>query len=474
MNKYKKLGQNIILLTLGNVGSKLITFFLVPLYTSALTTEQYGTTDLIFTLYNLLIPVVTVEVYFALMRFSLEKDADHSQLFTGSVCISAIGILILILCRPIFVSYAVIAPYFWLFIGFCFTNCFNTVLLYFARGIDHVHDYAVATIINTASVVALNIIFLLRLHLGITGYLLAYTCSHFLACMYLFVRLKVWRYWISPLHLDRELLGKMVVYCIPLIPNTISWWVSNQSDKLIIILFDGIALSGIYAIAYKIPSVLSVISNIFINAWQISSVEDFGSESSRRFYENIYNKYHSVQILMTSCVMLLCRIAARILFKKDFFEAWHYVPVLTVAVMFHAMGSFFASVYTAAKKTKGIGISTVAGALINIGLNFLLIPRYHAYGAAIATLISYIVIVVVRIWHSRTFFSFPIPFAKDLLCWAILGVQVVVSSIDIQYRYLFSAACFLLLLVLRRAIIGDAVLLMRKMPVIIRKRLNKH
>ena len=448
--KYKKLGGNILLFTLGNIGSKLITFFLVPLYTAALTTEQYGITDLIFTLYNLLIPVVTIEIYFGLMRFSLEEDADHRQLFSSSLYVTLFGLLILLICRPAFIWFDAIAPYFWFFIAYSFTNSMNTVLLYFARGIDHVKDYAITTIINTACVVSFNIVFLLYLHLGVNGYLLAYTLSHLLASLYLMVRLKVWRYILPPVAIDRSLIIKLAIYCIPLIPNTISWWISNQSDKFVIILFDGLALSGIYAISYKIPSILSVVSNIFINAWQISSVDEFGSDNSKKFYSDIYEKYVSVQLMMTSVVMLFCKLAAKILFKNEFFEAWHYIPLLTLAVMFHAMGTFFASVYTAAKKTKGIGISTIAAAAINISLNFMLIPRFHAYGAAFATLVSYVVIVIVRIIHSRQFFKFEINYGNDFLCYAILAGQMFVSTFDLKYRFIISLACFAFLLIIRR------------------------
>lgn len=451
------------MLTLGNIGSKLITFFLVPLYTAALTTEQYGTTDLIFTLYNLLIPVVTILIYLGLMRFSLEEDADHRQLFSSSLYVTLFGLLILLICRPAFIWYDAIAPYFWFFIAYCFTNSMNTVLLYFARGIDHVKDYAIATIINTSCVVAFNIFFLLYLHLGVHGYLLAYTLSHLVASLYLIIRLKVWEYILPPTSIDRSLIIKLAIFCIPLIPNTISWWVSNQSDKFVLILFDGLALSGIYAIAYKIPSILSVVSNIFINAWQISSVDEFGSDNSKKFYSDIYEKYISVQLMMTSAVILFCRLAAKILFKNEFFEAWHYIPLLTLAVMVHAMGTFFGSVYTAAKKTKGVGISTLAAAAINVSLNFILIPRFHAYGAAFATLVSYVVIVIVRTIHSRRFFEFEINFGNDFLCYAILIGQMFVSTFDIKYRFAVNLACFAFLFVIRRKSFLDMFHMMRRL-----------
>lgn len=457
MNKYKRLGQNIVLMTLGNIGSKLITFFLVPLYTSALTTEQYGTTDLVFTLYSLLIPIVTFECYFALMRFSLEEEADHRQLFSAAIYINIIGIIILTLIWPIFVAFDTIAPYYWYFIAYCFTTSINNVLLYFARGIDRVRDYAISTIINTAFVVIFNVIFLLVLKLGTIGYLMAYTFAPAISAMYLSVKMKVWHYMMPISRVDSQLVRRMAIFCIPLIPNSVSWWVSNQSDKFVIIFFEGVALSGIYAISQKIPSVLNIVSNIFINAWQISSVEDFGSDESKSFYSDIYNKYLTVQLAITSLVLLFCRLGAIILFKKGFYTAWHYVPILAIGAMFHAMGSFFSSVYTAGKKTGGIGVSTIIAAIANIALNFLLIPAFHAYGAAVATLISYVLIVVVRLIHSRSFFRFEIKMTQNLMCYAILTIQALITYIESPIRIVASLLCFISILAIKRSVIVDGL-----------------
>jgi len=210
-------------MTLGNVGSKLITFFLVPLYTSALTTEEYGTTDLIFTLYSLLIPIVTLQCSFALMRFALEKDADHSQLFSIASYITLVSVVILMLLRPAFAAFDAIAPYFWYFIAYCLTTSVSELLLYFARGLDRVRDYAIATLINTATVVALNVVFLICLRLGIVGYLLAYTIAPAVTSVFLAYRLRASGYLLPPWRIAPGLVREMAVYCIPLIPNSVSW-----------------------------------------------------------------------------------------------------------------------------------------------------------------------------------------------------------------------------------------------------------
>lgn len=85
MGKYKYLIKNIGLLTLSSFGTKLLTFFLVPLYTSVLSTSEYGTFDLTYTTVSLLIPILTMSIVESTLRFSLDKNADQQEIFSISL-----------------------------------------------------------------------------------------------------------------------------------------------------------------------------------------------------------------------------------------------------------------------------------------------------------------------------------------------------------------------------------------------------
>ncbi len=447
--KYSKFGKNLLLLILGNTGSKLLTFFLVPLYTYTLSQAQYGISDLIFTLCSLGLPVFTLYTYSGMMRFALDTDASHSQLFSNTAFFNNIGFISIALCSSIMLLFEDMAPYYIFFLLYFLMHEWNTTLLYFARGINKVGDYTVATIINTAMTVLFNIVFLLFFKMGVEGYLLAYIIAMFVSSVYLALRIKIKDYILPLRKLDRNIAKDMLRYSVPLIPNMLSWWISNYSDKFLIIYFSGIELSGLYAISYKIPSIVNVISTIFISAWQISSVDDFGSEESKKFYSDIYQKYSTILMIGTSVIILLSKFLGGILFQQKFYEAWHYVPILSFAVMFHALSVFFGSVYTAAKKTKSVAYSVIIGAIINIVLNIILILNYGAYGAAIATLVSYIVVFLIRVFHSKTIFSFHIPYLNDILCFAVLFIQVLIMSLNIPYMYLWNSLCVIALIGLK-------------------------
>ncbi len=450
MGDYKKLGKNITLLAIGNFGSKLINFFLVPLYTYVLTTNEYGVADLIFTLCSLALPFFSGMIYSALMRYSLDKNANYQQLFTGSAVIILCGFLVFLVFSPIALLSRQLRPYIILFVLYYLTSVIHETLLYFARGINNVREYAIATIINTLSVVIFNILFLLGFNMRINGYLLAYVLALAVSSLYLFVRLKIWRFLISIRKVDWDITKEMLRYSIPLIPNSLSWWIANSSDKFIIIFFHGIALSGLYAISYKIPSILSIISNIFFSAWTISSVDGFGTEESKVYFSDVYEKYTMVQCIISSGVILSCQILAKVLYQSGFYEAWRYVPILCIAVMFHALGAFYGSIYAVAKQTSGAAISTGVGAVTNIIFNFLLIPHLYAYGAAIATLISYIVVFAVRAVHTKKYLNFKVNVTGNLICYFLLLIQAVIAIAQIQYYYLFELISFILICILKK------------------------
>ena len=82
MNRGKKLENNVILMTIGNIGSKILTFLLVPLYTSCLSSNDYGISDLILTTVSFLLPIFSIQISEALLRFALDKEIDDKQVFS--------------------------------------------------------------------------------------------------------------------------------------------------------------------------------------------------------------------------------------------------------------------------------------------------------------------------------------------------------------------------------------------------------
>ena len=248
-----------------------------------------------------------------------------------------------------------------------------------------------------------------------------------------------------------------------MMPNSLSWWISNSSDKYIVTWFCGTAVTGIYSVAYKMPSMISVVVQIFYNAWSISAVDGFGSEETLKFYNSIYKKYIAGTFFFASGIIWMNKILAYFLYSDDFFEAWLYVPVLVLAVVYHGMGSFVGSIYTSAKKTRILLFSTVAGAAANIVLNLIMVPLWGPMGAAIATCISYLVIWAIRCIGAGNIMKLDFRLKDTLLGSILLIGQIIIICMDWKFSFWIAGGiCIVVFLLYRKTLLSFTKLLRRK------------
>ena len=430
MGRYKKLGKNILLITIGNMASKLMSFFLIPLYTASLTTTEYGTADLMTTTVNLLMPFFTLLISEAVLRFSLDDKYNKSEVLTSIVPVFIIGGMLFFIASQFIWLNDDLSGYYWYFIIYYFSVVMQTILSSFVRGIGRISVYSLSGILHTLLFLLLNIFFLLVVKIGLQGYLFAMIAGNIVASIFLFFAGKVYTF-VSPKMFDKKLLKEMLNYSVPMIPNSLGWWISNSSDKYMLTFFYGVSITGIYSVSQRIPSLFAMISSIFMSAWHISAVEDFGSESTKKFYSGVYRKYSVLNILVVSILIFLTKPIAFILFSKDFFNGWYYVPILLVAFLFNAQSAFLGSIYTSAKKTKMLFVSTVIAAIMNIVFNFLLIPLCGATGAAIATLISYFVVWMIRMIDSKRILVIGWNKTTDIISYILIIVQTIVIMLNV-------------------------------------------
>ena len=448
MASYKKLGKNIISLTIGSFASKLLSFFFVPFYTSILSTKEYGTADLITTTVSLLFPFFSLIICESMMRFAQEKTEDKEQIFSIGMWVSGIGFIILLICSPLLLLISSLKSYWILVVLYYFAYSLNSNIGYFVRGIEKVVTYSIGGIINTFITVFLNILFLLYFKIGVLGYLLSFIIANIVAAFYMMISAKIYTY--KYRKIDKQLLHRMLKYSLPMIPNSASWWISNSSDKYILTFFIGVAANGIYSVAYKIPTIISMLTSIFSTAWRLSAVEEFGTEESRKFYSDVFDMYITITLCASSGLMLINKPLAHFLYSKDFYQAWKFVPILLISAVIHAYADFFGTLYTSAMKTKMLFYSTVSGALGNIILNFILIPKLGGLGAAIATMISYLIVFVVRLIHSRSIMRLNYNSKNNICCFIFVLMQLTNSTFCFINEYIISSICLIFIIFMRK------------------------
>ena len=395
--KYKRLLGDTALFALGNFGSKILTFLLVPLYTSILSTSDYGTADLVTTTVNLLYPILTLSVCESTLRFVLDKNEDKHKVLSNSLLVTFVAIIALLCFTPFaFLFKNFISEYWWfLFFKFvCIT--LHMCVSNYVKGIGKTKIYAIQGIVYTLTYVSSNIILLLGLKVGIRGYLSSIIIAYVVALLFMIISAKCIKE-IVIFKVDKLLLKRMLTYCVPLIPTSIMWWINASADKYMLAWIVGTSANGLYSVANKIPSIFATFSSIFSQAWRLSAVTNYDEKKNDTgFYSNVYNVYIILGICVCMGLTAFSKGFALLLFKKDYFIVWNLVPMLLLAALMEGLTGFLASLYVAAKKTKLLMISTFVGAIANIFLNYLLIKLIGIRGAAIATMISFFIVWIIR------------------------------------------------------------------------------
>lgn len=419
--------KNTLIFTLGNLGSKLITFFLIPLYTNALTTTEYGTVDLITTVGTVAVPILTLNICESVMRFALDKNANQKQITQIGTYLLVFAMLIGLLIIPLCFHFDQISKYAIEVYLYVISLAASQLYLCDLRGKELLTFYSIGNVLHTFLIALFNILFLLILKTGIEGYLVAYILSNFLTAIYAIIMGKGYLSFRFT-KVNKKLLFNMTKYSVVLIPNSFMWWIMNSSDRIMVSSMVGIAANGIYAISYKLPTLVSTLTSIFNQAWSYSAIREEGALDEVEYNNKIFKTLTGMVMLIGIGLEAFTKPFLGIYVAKEYYSAWQYTPFLIIGFVYLTLGSFMATSYTVHKDSFGYLFSGLLGAFFNVVMNFFLIPFIDVYGAAIATCVSYILVFIFRLFHTRKYIRYNIC-NKEF----IIGSSVLILSGGLMY-----------------------------------------
>jgi len=195
---------------------------------------------------------------------------------------------------------------------------------------------------------------------------------------------------------DFKLIKEMFKYSIPLIPNGVSWWIVNVSDRSIIAYVLGASANGLYAISNKFPTIISSLTGIFNLSWAESAALHIDSEDRDEFFSDITNTviklFTALGVGMIACMPFVFPL----LIDTKYSEAYNYIPFLILGTIFNVALCLYSQVYLAKKLSKQVAFTAILGAIINIVINVVFINKIGLYAASLSTAISYFVMMVYR------------------------------------------------------------------------------
>lgn len=388
----------------GNVISKIIPLLMLPVVTRLMPNSEYiGISDLSNTIISFASSFALMGMYDAMYRLFFEKDNTE---YRKRVCSTA---LIITLCTSLFTFIVLVLLKDWLaqvFLGnksyayvvyisaiAALVGATNSVISAPTRMQNKRLLYILGNTLSPVLSYSISIPMLLNgyyvIALPLAGVISAFTIEIFFGIAN--------RKWFSFFRFDKSIFKQLVIFGVPTIFNFTIYWIFNSSDKLMITNLIGIAAAGIYAVASKIGHISNLVYSAFSGGWQFFVYSTMNDENQVDSVSMVYEYLGTISFLATATLCSISYPLISILFSEEYISVYLVAPYLFLSpliLMLYQTGGIQLWII---KKTWPSSLILICGAIVNIVLNYFLIPIWGIEGAAIATLMGYAVTALVGV-----------------------------------------------------------------------------
>lgn len=452
MNRGKELAKNTVIITIGRISTQFISFLLLPLYTALLSTAEYGTVDLLNTYVQLLLPVVTLMIEQGAFRYLLDRfdDADRVKIISSSF------IVLLAQCALFSVLFLIAGiwiknEYQYYLLSILAAASLSGWTLQLARGFRKLAVYSAGSFLAAAVQIGFNVLFIAGLKMGAVGMLRATLLGNISCFLFIAFYLRIHKF-LKLRAVDQEIIRDMLKYSMPLIPNQLSLWIINSSDRTIVNLVLGAAANGILAVSHKFSSIFQTVYSIFQLSWHETGTVHFQDEDRDAFFSEAFSKIY--RFFLAICIGLVAFIpfAFPLLINDAFASAYNTIPIYLAAVLCNIVVGLLGVIYVATKRTAEIAKSTICSGLINVVVHVLLIKPLGLYAAAISTLVGYFTVMLYRIKDTKKYLNIQYEPADFILTVALLGILLIPYYVENLILRILGAgfACVMIFLLNRK------------------------
>jgi O-antigen/teichoic acid export membrane protein len=462
MNRTKLLVKNTMIIAVGKIGTQLINFLLLPIYTTILSTAEYGVVDVISTLSMFLLPFVALQTEQALFRYLIDNRDDEieKKRYISTVIFFQI-IQITIFTFAFFVFKNFIQndfKYFLLITVIIYT--FSETLFQIARGLGKNSTYAIGGLIVSVSTIGFNILFIIFLKLGAAGILLSTIISNVLCIIFILLKEGIFKY-ISHSSIEVKVYRKVLKYSLPLVPNAISWWLVNASDRTLVLLFLGVSANGILSISHKFSTVFIMLYNIFNLTWMESISLHINDEDKEVFVSSIISNIVRIFTALCFGIISFMPFVFPYLINEKFSLAYYQIPIFMLAALFNVILASYSVIYIALKKTVEMAKTSLIAGIINVGFILLTIKGIGLYAASISSAVTYGILMIYRYHDVKKYLKISI--SKKLIS-SILLYCVIIFVIYYSGNQTFKAfnliICIAYAIFINRSIIKQIIIML--------------
>lgn len=400
-SRSSKFLKDIGIYAIGNLGSKIITFLMLPLYTHYVAPADYGYYNICLTVVLLLLPFTTLQLRDGAFRFLLDSTSteQREKIVTGTYKTLLLSIL-LWGGAGVIISLVTNIAYFWYTVAFLVAFTLQEVISQVIRGLGNNKAYVAVGILASLGIGIFSVIFVVWLKMGIKGIFLANIIARVLCLVIVELKVKSFVRFFKPYLKVGQVAKDLLRFSLPLLPGSLCYWLTTSSDQWIIKLYLGDEMTGIYATAVRFTSILQIAVYIFYQAWQETAILQFNSKDRDVFFSKMLNTYICLLCLLGVTYNFMLKLNYGWLVGAEFQDSWLYLYPLGISALLYAISAFLEMGYQCAKDTKRLLPAIILCAVINVSLNIItikLLPdEYKMFGAVFTAIVTYLVLVVYR------------------------------------------------------------------------------
>jgi O-antigen/teichoic acid export membrane protein len=452
-----KLVKESFLYSIGNSFPALGGFIFLPIYLKFMSVEEYGIVSSMIVIQSIASIFFSLAIERSVMRLYFDHSSKIAKgIFFGSnfisiFVISTFFVIIFLfskdLLKNIF-SDINFYPYYFYALLIAYVKCFLFVPKIYLQVNHKVSQYVLLSFGQFVFVNFLVLYFVVYLKEGAFGMLKGQLIGITFLIPFLFSIVR--KNFI--LNFDFSILKKSLDFSLPIIPTLLTVFVLNLSDRVFIDKYLGLAEVGLYSLAYKVAmiSLLAISSvNLAVTPHFFKKLNEKGFFSSQKWSLSFNNNLIKTIGLIVLIVLMFSNEIVLILFGYDYFESISVVGLLLISYYFAGTNSVNGRLIQFQKKTHHSMIIDIFCALLNVGLNFLLIPDYGLIGAALATLISMLMAFIISFIYVKFYLGFlPVSLKIHLSIFLGLVVMYTINSFSSENLVLFFTIKIILLMVI--------------------------
>ncbi len=446
--KTNLLFKNTIIFTIGEVIPKLLSFILLPIYMQYFTPSDYGIIGYTSSVFSILPIITTLGLASYVLRYYFDEENEVSKKkLVGNIfsIISLVNIIFFIL-GFLYIPQLLIFfnnkiewnPYFkYSFITF-FLDIFTIIPLILFRVKQDAKRFVIFNITKVLLQYILIIFFVFYKKLGLFGFYLGNLLAlipFFLISLYLMFKFTI-------LNLNFKKIKEGLIFSLPLLPGSLAFLLLNSGDKFFLEQYVTLNNLGIYNLSSTIALSLNILISSIYKAVEPEFFIRF-SQNNFIFFVNRFKKILLFFIYSSAILLALFTKDVVKLISDNYTSVYLYVPLILISVLMSGSNIIYGGILSAEKNTKSISKAVIFGTLISLTFNYLLIPKFGLYGAAISSSIAFIAMNIILFFSIKTK---EIGYKLDLyllILYLIFILPIVINNKYFFINFTFSIRCIL-------------------------------